>query len=173
MKKTIIIAIALIALGTQAFAHCEIPCGIYGDRMRIDMIKEDLTTIEKGMKQITELSAQDPINYNQLVRWINVKEEHANKIHDIIYQYFMTQRVKPVTSPDAPGRNKYITQLTLLQQMLVSTMKCKQTTDLQHVQDTRALLDQFVDAYFEKQPNEEEAEEKMMSPMTEHHGHMH
>ncbi|MDY6953871.1 MAG: superoxide dismutase [Ni], partial [Thermodesulfobacteriota bacterium] len=37
---------------SYASAHCEIPCGIYDDQMRIDMIAEHITTIEKSMKQI-------------------------------------------------------------------------------------------------------------------------
>ncbi len=29
--------------------HCQVPCGIYGDKMRVDMMMEDLATIEKAM----------------------------------------------------------------------------------------------------------------------------
>jgi len=71
---TLILITALIALWcTGAAAHCEIPCGIYDDQMRIRFIAEDITTIEKAMKQIDELSAKVPLNYNQLVRWISNK----------------------------------------------------------------------------------------------------
>ncbi|MEZ6076164.1 MAG: superoxide dismutase [Ni] [Pirellulaceae bacterium] len=31
---------------------------------------------------------------NQLVRWVNTKEDHASKIQHTIAQYFMTQRIK-------------------------------------------------------------------------------
>ena len=77
-------------------AHCEIPCGIYTDDMRIKMILEDIATIEKSMKKINELSKDPAKNSNQLVRWINNKEHHADKIQEVVTQYFMTQRIKPV-----------------------------------------------------------------------------
>jgi nickel superoxide dismutase len=122
-------------------AHCEIPCGIYDDQMRIKMIAEDATTIEKAMRQIEELSKQKPINYNQLVRWITNKEEHANKIQDVVYQYFMAQRIKPDT-------DKYEEKVVVLHKMLVAAMKCKQTTDLSHVEELRSLLKSFEKLYF-------------------------
>ena len=34
----------------QSKAHCEIPCGIYGDSVRIALIYEHITTVEKSMK---------------------------------------------------------------------------------------------------------------------------
>jgi hypothetical protein len=40
MKKSISLMLLLIALilPNIVSAHCEIPCGIYADKMRIDMI---------------------------------------------------------------------------------------------------------------------------------------
>jgi len=134
----------MIVLSTAAkiSAHCEIPCGIYDDELRIKLIAEHAATIEKSMKQITELSKEDPINYNQLVRWISNKETHADEIQHIVTQYFMTQRVKPDVK-------SYTEELSLLHKMLISAMKCKQTTDLEHVESIRALLKKFEDLYFE------------------------
>jgi nickel superoxide dismutase len=45
----------IFILSVQAFAHCEIPCGIYDDEMRIRIIYEHIVTVEKSMKQIIEL----------------------------------------------------------------------------------------------------------------------
>jgi len=110
---SLILFIAAAAL-TSAMAHCEVPCGIYDDQARTDMIAEHITTIEKAMKQITALSGQSPVNYNQAVRWVMTKEEHATKIQTIVSQYFLTQRIKSKrrcglrqeagrTPPDAGG----------------------------------------------------------------------
>ena len=85
----------LMAAAANAWAHCEIPCGIYDDQARADLIAEHIQTIEKSMDQVVELSGQTPVNYNQLVRWVNNKEHHANEIQHIVTQYFMTQRIKP------------------------------------------------------------------------------
>ena len=76
-------------------AHCQIPCGIYDDILRIIHIKEDLKTIEKAMNQIKKLSGKtDPKSINQISRWVTTKEEHAQNIQDIISKYFLTQRIK-------------------------------------------------------------------------------
>jgi nickel superoxide dismutase len=125
---------------SNAAAHCEIPCGIYDDQLRTKLIAEHASTIEKSMKQIMELS-KDPVNYNQLVRWVSNKESHATKIQDIVSQYFMTQRIKP-------DQKQYTEKLTVLHKMLLAAMKCKQTTDVSHVNDLRTLLKNFELLYF-------------------------
>ena len=80
------------------FAHCQIPCGIYSDAMQIIQIQEDLSTIEKAMEMITSLSEKsDPQTLNQIGRWINSKEEHAQNIQNITSEYFLTQRIKTNT----------------------------------------------------------------------------
>ena len=124
-------------------AHCEIPCGIYDDPMRIAMLNEHIDTIEKSMKSIIELERADHPHYNQLVRWINNKEDHANKFQEIVSQYFMTQRIKL----DASNYDK---KVAALHHMLVYAMKCKQTTDLQNVVALRDLVKSFEKMYFAK-----------------------
>jgi nickel superoxide dismutase len=139
---TLIVAIAMVALGAaKVGAHCEIPCGIYDDQLRVNLIAEHSTTIEKSMKKIVELSKQNPVNYNQLVRWVSNKEKHANEVQHIVTQYFMTQRIKP----DA---KKYSEKLAVLHKMLIYAMKCKQTTDVDNVSTLRSLLKEFETLYF-------------------------
>jgi len=165
MKKQAMIVLTIASLfflfrTVSVYAHCEIPCGIYNDQLRIDLVKEHITTIEKSMNQITELSKQSPLNYNQIVRWIDNKEEHANKIQDIVYQYFMTQRIKAADPADKTAYNDYITKLSYLHQMLVAAMKSKQTTDLANVKTLKMLIDKFENAYFDVQAKEHLKEHK-------------
>lgn len=135
-------ALALFVLGTgKLFAHCEIPCGIYNDRMRIDLILEDIQTIEKSMKQISLLEKKGNENANQLTRWIMNKEKHADKIQNIVSQYFLTQRIKF-------GAKDYDKKLALLHQMLVYSMKCKQSVDLANVEKLRKAVNGFASLYF-------------------------
>jgi len=105
------------------------------------MISEHITTIEKAMKEIVKLQNTKPLNCNQIIRWIMNKERHANEIQDIISQYFMTQRIKPEA-------DKYNKKLALLHKMLISVMKCKQTTDLSHPDNLKSLLKKFRKLYF-------------------------
>ena len=105
-KMMLLLAFCLLATAAPLLAHCEIPCGIYGDEARFAAIAEDLTTIEKAMKQISALAGQsDAQSANQLARWVANKEEHANRIQHVVSQYFMTQRLKEVEEGDeAMGR---------------------------------------------------------------------
>lgn len=140
---SVLILAALVTFWGASFAaaHCEIPCGIYDDRLRTALIGEHISTIEKSMKEIMKLSEQRPVNYNQLARRISNKEDHANKIQHIVSQYFMTQRIKL----DAKD---YAKKLTVLHKMLVHAMKCKQTTDHAHIESLRSLLEEFKTLYF-------------------------
>ena len=145
MKKLILSMLAvLLPLSffiSTVSAHCEIPCGIYDDQLRTQLIAEHATTIEKSMKQIMELGKANPVNYNQLVRWVSNKEDHATEIQQIVSQYFMTQRIKP-------DQKKYSEKLIVLHKMLVAAMICKQTTDLSQVKALRTHLKEFESLYF-------------------------
>jgi nickel superoxide dismutase len=139
--------LAVSGIAPLVYSHCQMPCGIYDDPARLAAIAEDITTIEKAMKSIEELSAQQKPNMNQIVRWVNTKDEHAEDIAHIVSYYFMAQRIKPADKSNAAGYEKYIRQLTLLHQMLIYSMKAKQTTDLNNVEKLRALLVEFRSSY--------------------------
>jgi nickel superoxide dismutase len=149
MRKLMLSVLLLAAASTAplVYSHCQIPCGIYDDPARLAAIAENITTIEKAMKSIEELSAQQKPNMNQIVRWVNTKEEHAEEIAHIVSFYFMAQRIKPVEKSNAAGYEKYIKQLTLLHEMIIYSMKAKQTTDLANVEKLRSLLADFRKAY--------------------------
>ena len=139
---------AIFLITSIAFSHCEIPCGIYGDKTRIELLAEHITTIEKSIKSITSLRGEKEINYNQLVRWVNNKEHHAQEIQDIVTAYFLTQRIKPVGMDDAAAYKLYSEKTVILQQMLVYAMKAKQSTDAKHCQKLTELTDTFSEMYF-------------------------
>jgi nickel superoxide dismutase len=147
-------ATVVFGLAGQAAAHCQIPCGIYDDELRVQLIEEHITTIEKSMNQVASLGSQSPINFNQLVRWIVNKEEHAQKIQDIATAYFMAQRVKLPDATEGDAYDNYIKQLTLLHQIQVVAMEAKQSTDLAHIEKLRTLVKEFRTAYFGKAERE-------------------
>jgi len=130
--------------------HCEVPCGIYGDSLRISLISEHISTIEKGMNQIMELSGETKPNYNQLIRWVSNKEAHAEEIQHIVSQYFMHQRIKLTDMADKEKHAKYVKQLTHLHEMSVYAMKCKQSTDLKNIEALRKAVKDFEGVYFHK-----------------------
>jgi len=133
----------------KSFAHCEIPCGIYNDELRIALLYEHFTTIEKAMNKITELSNAPEKDYMMITRWTIAKEDHAIKVQEIAEQYFLTQRIKPVDASDAEKFTKYQQQLTALHHIIVYAMKAKQTTDLGNVEQLRKSLAEFEELYFD------------------------
>lgn len=46
--QIVILSLMTLFIVGYASAHCEIPCGIYDDQMRVNMIGEHITTIEKS-----------------------------------------------------------------------------------------------------------------------------
>jgi len=152
MRKLIYLLgfMAIMIIPVSSWSHCEIPCGIYDDSTRYVLLMEDITTIEKSMNSINDLSQGEDIDYNQLVRWIDNKEAHANKFMDIVTQYFLNQRVKPIGADEGEAYDRYVKMLTQFHQMLVFAMKCKQTTDLENVTELRKLVAESRDTYFEK-----------------------
>lgn len=145
---TLVAAAFLFFSAQQASAHCEVPCGIYDDSARYQMLEEHITTMEKSMAEITRLSAEGDKNYNQLVRWITNKDDHANQFQEIVSQYFLTQRIKPVSSDAGEAYDIYVEHLRLFHEMLVYAMKCKQTTDHDNIEKLRELVASSRELYF-------------------------
>lgn len=148
-KFTLLSIVALFAMLTNnSFAHCEIPCGIYGDSVRVMLIKEHISTIKKSINMMNDLSKDVESNYNQLVRWVVNKEDHCSKIQNIATQYFMFQRIK--LSDDSSKKKKNNKMLGLLHKLCVYAMKAKQTTDLKYIGLMNETVDEFSTIYFGK-----------------------
>lgn len=127
MKRSLIILSASIGLVLvsclTAFAHCQIPCGIYDDHARVELMLEDSATILKADKLIAELSGKtDAQSQNQLVRWVMNKEKHAQNVISTISDYFLTQRVKA-------DQEDYVERLKKHHAVIVAAMKAKQNAD--------------------------------------------
>jgi len=136
--------IPFLNIQSIAIAHCQVPCGIYDDALRIVQIKEDFKTIRKAMDKITQLSEKSgPLSNNQLNRWVMTKEQHASNIQKTVSEYFLIQRVK------ADKSKKYIDLTTTIHKILVATMKCKQTVDNSNVDNGIKLIEQFINHYFD------------------------
>jgi len=137
-----------LAAHQSVSAHCQIPCGIYDDDLRFGLLKENIATIDKAMKQILELSADPAKNAAQIARWAINKDQYADDIAHIVSAYFLQQRIKPLVVGASPEETSaYLKKLTLCHELMVNAMKAKQTTDAQYVEKLSQLLDQFHEAY--------------------------
>ena len=139
--------VSAVVLGSLAYSHCQIPCGIYDDEARFSELAEHITTIEKSMKEIVTLSADSKPDMNQVVRWVNNKDIHADELSEIVTYYFMAQRIKLPPTGDTKAQNAYVAKLSLLHEMLVHAMKTKQSIDQANVDKLRAALEKFHKAY--------------------------
>lgn len=169
----IAVIIALASFAQFSDAHCQIPCGIYDDPVRVTLMKEHTQTIEKSMNEIIRLSKEKEKNYNQIVRWVNNKDEHAEKLSHIATYYFMAQRLSPA-EPDSKEHPNYIAQLTALHRIVFYCMKCKQTTDTKNVDEIRKAIDAFEKLYFHKEDSHShDSEENHSHSHDAEHGHSH
>lgn len=149
MKKITLIAFLFGLLSiSSAFAHCQVPCGIFTDDLRFSMMNENADTVMKCMKQIVELSKAEKPDYNQIVRWITTKDHHADDIIDICSKYFLCQQVKaPKDLNNENERQAYLKKLELVHKLMVTAMKCKQTTDITMVENLKNSIHEFQHAY--------------------------
>ena len=143
MKKYLTILTFLFSFNA-IYSHCQVPCGIYDDAMRIVILQEDFKTIKKAMKEIDSLSKmKDGQSLNQLNRWITTKDQHSTNIQRVVSDYFMTQRVKDKNS-------HYTDQLKYLHQILVYAMKSKQSVDEKNVNNGLKYIEDFSEVYFDE-----------------------
>ena len=68
------------------------------------------------------------------------KEKHADELSEIVTYYFMTQRIKP-------GMDHYEDNLKALHEILIYSMKAKQTTDVANVAKLNELIHTFAHTY--------------------------
>lgn len=142
MRKMLLLTSVFFALifSTNAYSHCQIPCGIYDDEATFSKMLLDVETIKKS---INGINAADT-DKNNLVRWVMNKEDHANHIKEAAAEYFLAQRIKE----DSP---KYQEKLVSLHKIIVLAMKSKQQSDLKVVESLEAEINNFKSLYFAKE----------------------
>merc|ERR1719411_1052711 len=84
------------------------------------------------MVQINDLSKTgNPLNFNQMTRWVMTKEEHCKKIITLIGEYCLCQRVKPHNAAKSPFKTEkdYVDALKAHHAVMIHAMKAKQNVD--------------------------------------------
>lgn len=148
MLRSVLSVAMTFSIATVALAHCQVPCGIYGDQLRFEQMLEDAKTIGKAQTQLEELTSGevDAQTVNQLSRWVTTKEEHATKIQDTMLHYFLAQRIK-ATNPE------YVKQLKAAHAVITTAMKCKQSADAETAEDLEKAIFNLYRAYEGKEPD--------------------
>lgn len=146
MNRLFASTVLTLAFATIASAHCQVPCGIYGDQRRFEEMLEDEHTISKAQVEINGLAGKtDAQSVNQAVRWVTTKEDHANNVQKVISAYFMAQRIKT----DDPAYGK---KLMAAHKVIVMAMKAKQSADPATAKALEQSIFDFYEAYEGKKP---------------------
>ena len=109
--------------------HCMVPCGIFDDPAMVADLQQHAATIRKAMVQSADLQSGESVSLqdmNQIVRWINTKEEHCQKIITTVADYCLCQRVK---KPIFDSEKDYTDALVAHHAVMQAAMKAKQTMD--------------------------------------------
>jgi nickel superoxide dismutase len=110
-------------------AHCQVPCGIYDDHARVMAMAEDAETVIKAVTMMNELAGKHDVQASQqFIRWVNNKEQHAQKIISTMADYFLTQRVKT-------SQSDYTARLAKHHAVILAAMKAKQQSNLAVAQE--------------------------------------
>jgi nickel superoxide dismutase len=126
----------------RAKAHCDIPCGIY------DPITAQIAalTVVRMIDLINDLESKnlnhDAAYQNSLSRYINVKEEHAEKVkHEI--RVIWGDYIKPPHIEKHPEINQ------LVQNIFQLGSKCRQTIDRELALQLVESINQFAEIFWE------------------------
>lgn len=137
MRTQITLMITILAFTSThyAMAHCQIPCGIYDDQLRIELMEEHAGTIKKSIQSMNSSTVP-----SQQVRWTINREEHADELTEIVVDYFLTQRIKK----SAPDYEKTVVQLHQIMQQI---MRCKQKQEVEQADQLLEMIHDFEHLY--------------------------
>ncbi|MDA3874923.1 MAG: superoxide dismutase [Ni] [Kiritimatiellae bacterium] len=126
---------------STAHAHCQIPCGIYNDHLKLQSMLQDADTVIKSVELIQELAGKtDAQSSQQLVRWVTNKETHAESVIAAISDYYLTQRVKA-------SQENYEERLVKHHTVIVAAMKAKQQADAETAQALKEAIEGLASYY--------------------------
>ena len=154
MKTRLLLSLLTVATfaaftSTNVQAHCQVPCGIYGDQLRFEAMLEDQATISKAGSELAKYVSEDitALSANQMGRWITTKEQHAQSIQDTIADYFLAQRIKPEA-------DNYKEQLVAAHAVIRAAMKVKQDPGAEHADALKKAITDLYQAYEGKEYKE-------------------
>eukprot|EP00929_Paragymnodinium_shiwhaense_P011566 TRINITY_DN11748_c0_g1_i1.p1 TRINITY_DN11748_c0_g1~~TRINITY_DN11748_c0_g1_i1.p1 ORF type:complete len:246 (+),score=63.75 TRINITY_DN11748_c0_g1_i1:91-828(+) len=117
--------------------HCQVPCGIFDDPKLVTEVKEACQTIRKMITLLQEACKEvtQAESFNKMSRLTSTKEQHAGQIINLMTEYCLAQRVKPVGAPKSPFTTdaEYIEALKAHHAVMLAAVSCKQSAELSAV----------------------------------------
>jgi len=127
---------------TEARAHCDIPCGIY-DPLPAQIAAQTVVRMVDLMKELDAAGSGDKLSYhNSMSRYIEVKEEHAEKVkHEIRViwgDYIKAPHIEQ--HPELPG---------LVHEIMQLGSKSRQTADREIAVQLVEKVNQFSEIFWQ------------------------
>lgn len=136
-----------------AFAHCDIPCGIY-DPYLLQRAAHTVIRMTQLLKEVKQ--DDDLVSDHMIARVTHVKEEHSNileeELETLRNDYFKEEHYK-----EYPNLNG------LFINVLKSSAKARQNIDIQSAQDSLAGAQEIAEIFF-KTKNVEPVRVKSLYP---------
>lgn len=163
MKRYLSTIFALLAFNNLG-AHCQMPCGVYHDEMVFDQIDQYVETMYKGMSILNSSKFHGVHDWNEVIRWVILKEKESDATANLLTTYFLQQKIKP-------GEADTCKRLTSCHKLLFLLVAIKQNTDVKFVKDFLEEWEDFkamfhVEGYecqielLKKQKREDDAKKK-------------
>ena len=135
----------LLRPSTRAYAHCDIPCGIYHPhqaQLGAESVERMMVLMSELPKPAADASPADWAQYSmQMSRYTQVKEVHAEivkaEVRIIWGDYF-----KP------PHLEMFPDLHTKVWNIMKLASACKASTDIAQAKQLRADVDEFADMFF-------------------------
>jgi nickel superoxide dismutase len=125
----------------RAKAHCDVPCGIY-DPIIAQIAALTVVRMVDLIKDLEAKGGSDATHHNSLSRYINVKEEHAEKVkHEI--RVIWGDFIKP------QHVEKHPETADVVQKIMQLGSKSRQTVDREAAVQLVEAVNQFAEIFWE------------------------
>lgn len=123
-----------------AFAHCDIPCGIY-DPHAAQVAAHTVVRMDSLIADVVKGGVSSAEDRNKLVRYISVKEQHAEILkHEV--EVLWSDYFKPDHLKEVPGLHE------LVWNTLKLASKAKQSTDLKVAEELLESVEKVAEAFW-------------------------
>jgi nickel superoxide dismutase len=137
MSRRIDWLIRAVAPATIAYAHCDIPCGIYDPHQMMLAA----ATVAKMVELINRLNMDDPADRHHFNRCVTVKEEYAETVkHEV--QVIWSDYFKPEHLDEYPYLHTKVWNLLKL------ASKNKRSVDPEAAAQLQAAVKEFADIFW-------------------------
>lgn len=128
MMKRYLPFIFVLLTYTNLGAHCQMPCGVYHDEMVYNQIDQYVETMYKGMSILNSSKFHGVHDWNEVIRWVLLKEKESDATANLLTTYFLQQKIKP-------GEADTAKRLTSCHKLLFLLVAIKQNTDVKFVKE--------------------------------------